>query len=220
MDSWQKVRGFQDWPVYAMIEPSPFQNEILDIFTSVDHPNLVPIVNSKRLGVLEAPYVGFEGMFSPLMGYDFVVRAEDDLLVSTDILEYFTWAANQYRKDSEIGAINAYALEHGPANTVARVEKFSPLVWGTWADRWNSVIGPTWDHDYSTHPGELAGWDWNIYLRVFPQNGLKVIRPEQSRVDNIGVYGVHATPENYQTSESFVAERPEVIYRERTIIDT
>lgn len=215
MDSWRKVRGFYDWDVVVRIEPTPFAEELASICYELENPRLKVTVNPQIYGVLHHPWVGFEELF---VGYDFVVRGEDDLPVSSDILEYFEWAAEKYRHDPEIATVIGFSMTHGDPSEVERRQSFSPWVWGTWHDRWKNVIGPTWDHDYSTNNGTPyaeAGWDWNLDKRVLPAHGLKSIYPLASRVQNIGVFGVHGTIHNFVQSESFELERDSSNYYER-----
>ena len=212
--SWRKVRGFHDWPLYIRIEPSHMQDDILNIVRELEHPNVHINVNPQVYGVLHHPWVAFEDLFDR---YDFVVRLEDDLMVSEDTLEYFEWASSVYESHPRVAAVIGYTGENGPDNGVRLAPEFCPWVWGTWRDRWRKLIGPTWDHDYSTyngHPGNQSGWDWNLNTRIFPEYGLCAVYPTSSRVQNIGIYGVHGRPENFETSASFRLEREPVEYAE------
>lgn len=219
MDTWAYVRELNDWRVVVMIEPGEQHEEIRDFmhgfFTAKRHPDYEVMVNPTRYGVLHHPWVGFERLF----GYHhFVVRAEDDLLVSSDILEYFAWADETYRLNKQVASVHGFNHHDlGADDEVQLCEHFNPLIWGTWQDRWRTVIGPTWDHNYSTfneRPGFQAGWDWNLNTRIYPQRDLRALYPLSSRVDNIGLHGTHSTPENYRTSASFKKERESLTYRE------
>lgn len=216
MDSWRSVRGFYDWRVVIRLEPTPFVSEHQDIITELQHEKIQVIVNPQIYGVLHHPWEGFEAQF---LHSDFVVRAEDDLVVSDDILEYFDWASENYEDDNEVAAILGFSsLESSDSSRVVRQNKFSPWVWGTWDSRWSDYIRDTWDHTYSTYngvPGNESGWDWNLDTRVLPKLGKKCIAPEMSRVQNIGVYGVHGTPENFVQASSFVPHINSVSYQER-----
>jgi hypothetical protein len=127
-------------------------------------------------------------------------------VVSDDTLEYFEWASTVYETHPRVAAVCGYTEEQGPLDGVVLEKRFSPWIWGTWRDRWRKLIGPTWDHDYSTyngHPGNQSGWDWNLNTRIYPEYGLYTAFPTSSRVQNIGVFGVHGTPGNFETSPSF-----------------
>src|SRR6187431_641872 len=190
LKSWKDVRGFYDWDVVFRFEPTPFTAEMVAAVEELEHPKVKIVINPQIYGVLRHPWIGFDELFR---NYDFVVRGEDDLPVSSDILEYFEWAAEEYRGDKEVACVIGYSKVEGPEDEVFRETSFSPWVWGTWVDRWESIIRDTWDHDYSTGQGYNAGWDWNLDIRIFPQYGLKSVYPRASRVQNIGMIGTHAT---------------------------
>jgi hypothetical protein len=208
LESWDSVRGIKDWAFVFRIEPSHHTEENKRLVREFVSRNELPyhemIVNPHVHGVLHHPWVGFTELFRD---FNFVVRSEDDLCVSDDILEYLTWAELTFRARPEVATIHAYTDADGHSPSAVNVlPEFNPWVWGTWRDRWNDVIGPTWDHDYSTFngsPGNQSGWDWNLNTRIFPARGLHGVVPRMSRVDNIGVQGTHSTPENFRTAPSF-----------------
>lgn len=217
LHSWEHVRGLKDWHFVAMIEPSPLAQQIKEEFEEfVARAGLTDFeihINPQVYGVLHHPWVGFERL---LKDYEFVVRAEDDLIVSEDILEYFNWAAPEFMSDTSVATIHAFSLTDGASNEATVVGHFSPLVWGTWRDRWVDVIGPSWDHDYSTFngtPGNQSGWDWNLNSRIFPQFNLHAVEPTISRVNNIGIWGVHGTPDNFEPAPHFSGDQPPVQWR-------
>lgn len=221
LETWKAVRGLERWRVVAMIEPGEHHEEIRQIFLGFfheqQHPDFEVMVNPMRYGVLHHPWVGFERLF----GYHrFVVRTEDDLLVSSDIMEYFEWASHEYASDPTVASIHGFNFHAlGADDEVQLCGHFNPLVWGTWRNRWRSFIGPTWDHDYSTfneRPGFQAGWDWNLNTRIYPDRGMRALYPLMSRVDNIGLVGTHSTPENFRSSASFQKHREPGQYREVT----
>jgi hypothetical protein len=217
LKSWGMVRGLKGWRVVARIEPGLYTQQNYDLFDGFrvgkQHPDFEIVVNPERYGVLHHPWVGFEELFAE---HDFVVRAEDDLRVSDDILEYFSWAAQEFEMVDKVASVHGFTRrEVGDAAASEILPRFDPLVWGTWRGFWEGLFSPTWDHDYSTFngtPGNQSGWDWNINTRLYPHFGLHGLFPEASRVDNIGIYGTHSTPENFYTAPTFTAERGFVDY--------
>lgn len=219
--TWREVRGLSDWDIVFSIEPSPvMQNMIEEISLFMEDTSVEArlIVNPERYGVLHHPWVALENLFVN-DGYDFVVRTEDDLIVSDDILEYFSWAAETYVQDEDVATVHgmSFSQEEGSPSKVSRIPGFNPWIWGTWANRWKEYISPSWDHDYSTFnvfPGNQSGWDWNLNTRVFPALKFVGIYPDQSRVDNIGVWGTHGTAENFAPAPTFRRNRKPVIFSE------
>jgi hypothetical protein len=200
IESWNAARNLPYWHAQAYIEPSDVQEEmseiILGLNTSVD-----VILNETTAGVLTNPWNALEAAFSS--GADFVVLAEDDVVVSNDVLEYFEWASIEYETSHHVLTINAFSQLGGSPNTVTTEDaNFNPLIWGTWKNRWYDYLRDTWDKDYSTgNPdGSEAGWDWNIN-RIIKANDFTVVKPFQSRSDHIGEYlGTHMTPDLYPES--------------------
>jgi hypothetical protein len=222
LDAWTQVRGLSDWHLRVAVEPSEARDEIValvDAFVRrTGHEDTEVVLNATRLGVLENPYVHLDALFRA--GYDFVVRTEDDLLVSDDVLELFAHVASTYADERTVAT--AHAFSPGPAgpgpDELDRGDAFCPWVWGTWRDRWLDLVGPTWDRDYSTFnvsPGFETGWDWNLNTRVFPAHGLHAVAPVVSRVRNIGEVGEHGTPGDLVPAPTFAAHVPPQRFRER-----
>jgi hypothetical protein len=214
--SWELVRGLEEWRFVAMIEPSPIEDQIKQEFESFAlRAGLVDYeisVNPQVYGVLHHPWVGFEQLMAE-QDYEFVVRAEDDLLVSDDILEYFSWAAATYQDSESVATVHAFSTTDGSNAEARAVGYFRPWIWGTWRDRWIRILSQSWDHDYSTFngvPGNESGWDWNITSRILPSLAMHSIAPVISRTSNIGIWGVHGTAENHEPSPYFKSHQPSV----------
>jgi len=199
--SWAAVPTLPAWTPQVFLEPTP----AADVMTGLarEHLDAAVVVNPRRHGVLHNPWVALETMFNSRA--EFIVLAEDDIIVSTDILDYFTWAARRFA-DEHILAVSACSFYEtcppGDEHTVVAAPEFCPLVWGTWADRWYGVLRDSWDHDYSsgTATDPQSGWDWNLNLRVIPAGNWMIALPRASRASHIGAHGTHTTPESYPGS--------------------
>lgn len=206
LESWSKVRGFRDWRLIFMIEPTKVVNEQVKVIDELSHPNKQLIFNKERLGVLNNPWQGFEKSFST--GAEFTIIGEEDIVVSEDILEYFNYAIDTRTFDLDVLTVcsNLREKEFEPDRDYEVLEdiRFDPLIWGTWKSRWDNVIRNTWDHDYSTGTdSQGAGWDWNLNTRIMPQNGFKSLFPVNSRSQHIGrLEGTHCTPSYYEETMS------------------
>lgn len=219
VETWARVPELRSWHVRVAAEPSPRLEVVLAAVRPLQRAgaDVDVVVNTRRLGVAENPYRHLSALFDD--GYGFVARTEDDLLVADDVLRLIEWCAGTYAADAGVAAVCAYSRAPAGADpaAVVRSTDFTPWLWGTWSDRWAETIGPTWDRDYSTwnvSPGYESGWDWNLNTRVLPARGLRVVAPSASRVQNIGVHGVHGTADLHETAASFRADFGHPVYRE------
>jgi len=212
LKQWATVRGLEEYDIYFRIEPSGNVESIVDIiheFKDKVNTDVYTVHNHKVLGCALNSWTAFNDL---LQKYEFVILAEDDILVSDDILEYFNYLQRKYRDDKEVAVISAnYEFEGYAKDLVSKVGIFRGQVWGTWRDRWENFIRDTWDFDYSTSvDGGPSGWDWHMSLRVFPENKLKSIVPHSSRSQHIGVNGIHCDESIFDGTQmkSFKLHRP------------
>ncbi len=214
LDSWANARSFGSWEPWIFVEPSNKREAVLRLIErSPMKFNIV--LNEQQHGVLHNPWVAFETAFQN--GADFVILAEDDLIVSTDVVEYFK-AALAVLSPADILTVSAYSDRHvGDSRKVIYADRFGGYIWGTWKESWKDYLRDTWDHDYSTNNGipmVESGWDWNIN-RVQPSTGKRFIMPEVSRSRHIGRYGEHTLENTFDLvaqSPSFVSKRPKTSY--------
>lgn len=207
LESWANVHGIQRWDFIISIDWSEdthlIEDVVADFYDKI--PNLIIITHPKNLGVLKHPLEIMDYLFEEF-GYEFIVRAEDDLVVSDGVLEYFEIAKHSFNSVMSIATVHAHSEdEEGELNKVYKEIRFNPWLFGTWKHKWD-ILRNNWDQDYSTYdtvPGNRSGFDWNFNLRVYPRYVLYGLYPEVSRVKNIGAYGVHGTPELLPPSPTF-----------------
>lgn len=203
LHSWQQVRGVEDWFFHFFVEPGNRLASVKQRLKEFPLPHRTT-VNRQRLGVLENPYRAMSTAFED--GAEFTVLAEEDVVVSDDILDFFSFCSDRFVADTQVLGVCAnhrYPTAVEPLKGVFRLPLFNPLVWGTWKDRWDSLIGPTWDHDYSSGKvdGSASGWDWHLNLRVLPDNNMHLILPTNARSDHIGeILGAHMHPIQFSAS--------------------
>jgi hypothetical protein len=219
LESWSAVRGVENWRMVFCIEPTDAVQVMTNAIREFRHPNKQLLFNQERLGALRNPYHAME---VSLDASEFVVLAEDDCLVSSDILEYFSWARDAFQNHMDVLGVCANSkmsyLDGWDPRAVRKESRFCPSIWGTWRDRWKLILGPTWDHDYSSGDEECesSGWDWNINKRIVTRLEKTFVFPEASRSDHIGKFqGTHMIPQDFPESqaESFQLDRPQVTYR-------
>lgn len=209
LNSWADVRGIDKVPVHFFVEPSEVVGEITQVVRRW-LPNAGITYNGTKQGVLVNPWNALEAAFGEI--YDFAILAEDDILVSTDVLEWFAIQAQRFHDNRNCVAVCANG---GPGDSdPLRVDcstAFNPLVWGTWRERWSRLLRDTWDKDYSTGSDGQSGWDWNINRiigggriidqLVDPAESLFVVKPAATRSQHIGMVGTHTKPESFAGSQ-------------------
>ena len=203
LKSWSFVRGIENFDIYFFVEPSDKIEQVIDIisyFEQITKAKVSIIKNSKKLGCAKNTWQVFDVLFDT---YDFVILAEDDIKVSKDVLEYFDATESIFNEDDSVAVISANTKWHtDDPSLVVREKAFNGLVWGTWKKYWTSYIKDTWDFDYSSGNGEKSGWDWNLTLRVLPNNNLVSINPHVSRSEHIGVNGIHCSEDIFDLTKS------------------
>lgn len=211
LDHWSRVRGFADWQPTAFIEPSDVADQMAEIAADA---GVAVHRNTVRRGIAGNPFHALDSAFSG--GADFVVLAEEDEVVSTDALEFFTWASDTFAASNVLtvcAASLAPTASPEQEHHVTLSGTFCSQLWGTWAGRWAEILRPTWDHNYSSRspggPSHETGWDWNIYRRCVP--GFRVVHPVASRSNHIGRFdGAHTTEANFAGTQlpTYIHHRP------------
>lgn len=186
LDSWFRARGVRECKAVFALEPPPrgmFPVEEFSSFAARSFPaGASAPVASEGLGCLKNTRRAVE---LALEQEDFGIVAEEDIEVSDDVLEYFSWASEAYRSDPQVLAVCAHArgARERDASAVTRAPWFNPLVWGTWRDRWEKVIGPTWQA--MPDSGNPESWDRNL-MRVTKEGGYSCVFPILSRSIHLG----------------------------------
>jgi hypothetical protein len=213
------VRGTQHWLFHFSVDPSaelPEQLSLIEAFSEDLSSEVTVTVNDQREGVHRNPYLALDHCFK---NSQFVVLTEEDFVVSEDVLEYFDQLSDDYQEDVCIATVSARGGDGSNDPSLYEITEGSKFnVWGTWVDRWRSVLEPTWDMNYSTFngsPGVESGWDWNFSSRVFPSLGMRSVHPLASKSDHIGYHGIHSTPANFASTQAsnFVVSREPRKYR-------
>lgn len=152
---------------------------------------------------------------------EYVICGEEDVIVSSDILAYMSWAQLWY--DDNVLCICAHnrggtgwdgldaPREDGDADQekVRLLPYFNPWVWCVGRDQWKAKLRPVWDWDCDSG-GELdSGYDWAIQ-RLAQVGPWRNLVPDAARSQTIGELGGWAsTPEIFplQQSRSFREHR-------------
>lgn len=195
--AWSQVRGAQNAEFVFHVEPGqPAAEQVIRDFTGAFRTTLVR--NEERLGVLGNPHSALTRAFGSSFA-GFVILAEEDVLPSDDVLEYFSFCAGRYASDAEIAAVCAHQIRspQGFPSEIFRLSWFSPVLWGTWFSRWDEYIRDTWDFTY-----ERKGWDAAL-LQEMRARGKRAIFPGLSRSQHIGKNGgAHCSPSFFPQTQS------------------
>lgn len=207
LKSWQGVRGADD--VVAVYRHEPGVPEVEELVREEFPFGAGGIyVNDFRLGndrnMLAAVSTAFE------TGADFVVAAEDDVLVSADLLEYMAAMADRYADDKSVLAVTAWQDQApGPLDEVQRAGHFwGGACWGMWGDRFEGLRAG-W-------PPSGFGYDRYLWENCH-STGRVTIQPLATRCRNIGETGVGGTWsfQSVWDTQRFTADIPPQCYRER-----
>ena len=119
LESLRSARGKDRWSLYISIDPS--ENPVIrkqveaiaSAFADLEHAawwdsgSPMILKQYERQGVLRHPYRVFEDLFA--VGYEYVLRLEDDMLFTEDILEYHEWASERFRGDKSVAFVESLA---------------------------------------------------------------------------------------------------------------
>lgn len=203
LDRWLHVDLINDQDIYFNIDPSDKINDVLEIINNFKNnvkSNIFININETLYGCAKNTWSIIDKAFQE---YDFVIVAEDDIIPSADIIKYFDYLINKYNDDEEIAAIcTNYEKDELDPTKVSKFDGFRVQLWGTWKNIWEKYIKDTWDFDYSTGINDgPSGWDWNLTLRVVPNNNLKSIVPHSPRSQHIGEVGIHCNEEIFKSTQ-------------------
>ena len=115
LDSWRQVRGIETAHTVYRCEPG---EPLMERLVRRDRPPCPGevTVNEKRLGNDQNMKAAIGQAFAT--GAEFVIAAEDDVLVSADLIEYMMAMADFYAGDSSVLAVTAW--QDGPPGPAGR----------------------------------------------------------------------------------------------------
>ena len=205
--SWAGVRGIEQATLIFLVEPAEPKVTLRCAEARKFCKLALVSENRERLGVTMNPWHAMQTGFRLA---DFVILAEEDTPVSTDVLEYFAWARDEYKVWADIKAVCAHQIGEplGGEGDVLRSKHFSPVVWGTWRETWLDLFRDDW--------GGPRGWDANLN-EILQEKGGRVVIPARSRSQHIGEHGgAHCTPGYFPrtVSRSWCASYGPQAYRE------
>lgn len=202
LETWKAAKGF-DTPHWVFrVEPSDNDREAIQMVREFPVKKKVQ-VNDRVHGPLMNPYLALNDCF--VDGADFVILAEDDSIVSPDIMQYFRQMAVECEDDKQVYAVCGFTRipRSDDEQEVFFQPYFASCVWGTWRDRWDKWMRDDWDDDY-----RYLGWDHH-FVELIRTNNLSCVFPSISRVQHIGQFGgAHMIPADYDElkAQRFLSE--------------
>lgn len=211
LDSWRGVRGVDRARLLFQCEPDPPMVDLVSAKADFGVGTTIG-VNTRWLGNEVNTYAALAAAFET--GTDFVVCAEDDVLVAQDALEYFAWASAAYAADETVLTVSGFQnAVRGEPCEVFRRQWFTGCVWGMWPRSWEQVRD-RWPGGPTPH-----SWDWYL-CEVMKASGQVAVEPCVTRGQHIGVTGAHGSwPEHLAReweAQKFSAEIGVQEYREVT----
>lgn len=209
LDSWQDVRGVADARLMFQCEPHAPMVDLVSAKADFGAGTTIE-VNTRWLGNEVNTFAALAAAFGT--STDFVIVAEDDVLVAQDALEYFAWASERYAADESVLSVSGFQnAVRGGTGEVFRRQWFVACVWGMWRRSWNQVRD-RWPGGPTPH-----SWDWYL-CEVMKASGQVAVEPCVTRGQHIGVTGAHGSwPEHLAReweAQRFSAEIGPQEYRE------
>jgi len=182
LQTWEAANDLHKLPFIFQVEPvMPMVMDMCKAFPGTNVVNINPYVYGALGNPWHALNTGFE------YGADFVILAEDDSVVSPDVLDYFYWASTHFQGRQETLAVCSFNhFSNGRSNEVFRRKWFASVVWGTWRNRWEQLMREDWGWDY----GGDGPWDTR-FVRMMPERNMNCLFPCVSRSQHIGEHGTH-----------------------------
>lgn len=186
--SWAVAEGAHAVPFYFSCEPGQPDVEK----QCRDFPYVQRVwVNHDNKGPLGNPWYALDRAFK--RGHDFVILAEDDAVVSPDILDYFEAMAYRFSHRQDIFTICSFNhRQNGREDEFHRRTWFASTVWGITRERWSRDVKHHWGFTYAQ-----TEWD-KRFVTWLPAHGWQCIYPCVSRSQHIGRVGAHMREEDFE----------------------
>jgi hypothetical protein len=187
LESWSMVKDIEQYDIYFSIDRTEdrkiFKNQLKLINDfKFKIPSKVYIhINDPKFGMGHNQHNSLNRLFS--LDYDFIIQAEEDVVVSKDVLHYFNQMISVYLQDDYV-TLNAFSLTQDDKRIDGYFEIRSwgcPWVWGISKDSWNKYLKDKFDFHNTI--------SWDVMLWKKYKNTVKSLFPVSSRTKNIGIWG-------------------------------
>ena len=185
--------GSSNYSILVSIDGSDISSEMFDLANKLSMSNYCIVEHCINQGCNRNIYNTLNWGFSLS---DYVIMVEEDILLARDALQYFEWAAEQYKDDQDVFSVCGYQRQSKQgkgAYSVGRHPTFYPWGWATWMDRWQGIRNE-FQIGYGSRTGfngEVISGTWDVIMKKKLRGNRSTILPEVSRVKNIGEVGAH-----------------------------
>ena len=189
VDSILRNKNLQEWDFFVFNEPH--ENIHLMNEQSLKLPNIHIYNNQYKFG---CPMNTFQSIHHPIdnLNYDFVVKLEEDVIVSRDVLSVSQYYVNNYSEDKSIACLSLANTNSDPKDpsVFRKMYTLSPYAFVITKFHWNRIL-----RDFNFFNDE-RGWDFSVnrYIQGSVQKRCSIY-PEYSRIKHIGEHGMHMMPE-------------------------
>lgn len=227
LESWTRVRGFSDLRQVTVrcgrsdsdVEAA---NELVALKTLGAHVPVRFKLDDPEDAAVKGPDLALGKEIDAAFaddGCEFVIECDEDVVVSDDALEYVAWARSleDFTRRWEPGTgVHAVCLHNAlgqgwlpryddsAANqeTARLLPEFTSWCFGFSRKSWEETWRPEWDWNRSSGSHPLQhGWEWQMHRQA--ARGLRVMVPDASRCQNIGVEGGRfSTPGIFESSQA------------------
>jgi len=185
LDSWMQADGIEEYDIFFSIDTAGRDIDKQHISIIREYVTDMSTLHLHRpsLGMGHNQFYAMDKFFDK--GYDFIINAEDDLVVSKDILAYFKSVIPHYIADNRCTTITAnnFVVDKTKVSGYFKTKAWgSPWVWGITKEMWQNRVKPVWNS------GNSLSWDI-ILGNALPDS--MAIHPASSKTRNIGVWGYY-----------------------------
>lgn len=178
-------------------EPGCEENQKL--FSNVDFIEIKRTIRPEKFGCNKNTITAINDAFND---YDFVCILEEDVVPSSDFLNFILWGNKEFKDNKDIFNLSGWFndkddfADFSDFNDICKTRPaFNCWGWATWKDRWNSI---NFNNDTN------VSWDTQIQRNYINGKNLKEVYPVVSRVTNIGEVGTYTTPEFWNELKQYV----------------
>lgn len=192
LDALSSCRRVGEYVIFAVVDPSDRQFEVQAELERFCEGRLAHVVlNKRRLGCDYNNFFAYQLAFGAGSQFNFAV--EDDIIVSPDSLEMAEWAWSRWPPQALGFCLfnrNLPGLPKPNPFEVARNNLFNAWGWACPVKVFRRYVEPNWMCHQRWWKGDAQVWDRSM-TQIALDYQMFFIRPDLSRVRNIGADGDH-----------------------------